>query len=423
MQIDVNRTKRKTSILLHYPFHPKGLATLGVLSVLFLGAAAVAYHAGRGRGLEEGYESGEAEGLRAGEEAGFQQGQQEGLQLGRQNGLQEGRQEGRQEGLQQGQVEGIQKGIALTVRSVDPLTSSPFFIFRKRVVAWAELAPDLEVALAGHLRNTPLEIAGTFSVPGDYDGSDLSGVTADDTSLTFPRYGEFYLRTTIGNLKLLLLDPALSADQQIVGIGRFVSKNCVHSLADGRLIQPNLGYYPYQRPDKLLRKFFASDQPLALHCGYVVEFLNYVLRTAGFQTQRVQLYTEDRKAGHIVAQVRDPQSERWILIDPDYGAIVRGEDRRCLSIQQVQKFVAEGRADRLCVEDVGNKCWVQADYNLPSQFMPPFAWTVDAMSFDRAVVPEQYQSMLGKYTREIVVYEYDQTLAWHEVERRRARSR
>jgi hypothetical protein len=311
--------------------------------------------------------------------------------------------------------QGIEKGIAYTKTSLDPLGDNPLLVFQSTTLSWTDLAPNLDQALVGHLKDTPLQVVGTFPVPGRYEGSDIAGIRVDRERLTFPRHGEYYLRTTIGNLKLLLLDPKEPADGHALAVARFVSRNCVHSLADERLIVPNKFYYDYHRPDKALPKLFLSDQPLALHCGYVVDVLNYVLRKAGFDVQRVQLLAEGGSQGHLVGQVYLPAAKKWAMIDPDYGAIVRDRAGRWLSVQEIAEAARRGNVSEVFVVDIGNKRWLKDDYNLPSHFMSPFTWRVDTMTDHRTIQEDQYRGMMRQYTHEIWLYEYDEVFQWRRV--------
>ena len=300
---------------------------------------------------------------------------------------------------------GIDLGIRRTKRTIDPLSTRPFLIFTEPEVSWDALAPNLALDYG----NVEKKILATFPVPGAYSGSDLAEVDCDERAIRFPGPGEYYLHTTIGFFKVLILDSATPDDEKILAVAALVSKNCVHAMAHARKIQPNVAYYRYHRPDHLLADFFSTDQPLKFHCGYAVEFLCLLLRNAGYRVQRVQLFTEGQKKGHIVAHAFFPDQNSFGMIDPDYGAIVLDEQGTVLSVAEIAVRVRK-QPDGLRVKDIGQKHWLKSIFNTAHPV--DFAWSPAKHSDIRCVQPEEYLKILEDYTAEYWLVDYDENNAW-----------
>lgn len=309
---------------------------------------------------------------------------------------------------------GLLRGTELARSSIDPLSETPFFIFEKPQVLWATLAPHLEVAFPAGMKIEKRVVA-TFPIPGNYDGSDISKVVFDAEQLSFPGPGEYYLRTTVGCFKILILDPAASQDDRILAMARFVARNIVHSKADAGEIQPHYNYYPYHRPDRLLKKFFATDQPLKLHCGHAAEFLNYILSREGIQVHRIHLHNSEKPPkGHLVSEAFFPGLAKWGMLDPDYGAFAVDKNGRILSIKEVAELT---RADLSGVTsvDMAGKCRLKGDYNTVP-YCPDFSWTPDK-SATRMVENDAYRKVLRDYTHEYGILEYDRFFQWCKADR------
>jgi hypothetical protein len=152
------------------------------------------------------------------------------------------------------------------------------------------------------------------------------------------------------------------------------------------------------------RLFFASDQPLKLQCGYASEFTETILRQLDYQVKRVHLQTHDQE-GHIVVQVFFPDQNSYGMIDPDFGAMVRDETGKILSVPEIAKRIQTDRA-KLKVIDVANKCWLKQKYNSTPQPTPNFAWSVDKMSAASTV--KNYYEYLLRYTDHYALFTDDQ---------------
>jgi len=282
-----------------------------------------------------------------------------------------------------------------------PCGEYPFFIFKKKDIDWGTLAPLL-VENYGIESDQNKKILDSFPVAGDYKPMDISDIQYDQQTIHFPKPGEYYLHTTVGYFKILILDPQAKKDDQIISLFRFISRNIVHSLADARVIEPifnkghTFGKNGYQ-------PFFASDQPLKLHCGYASEFTETILRQLRYQVQRVHLETHDNQ-GHIVVQVFFPDQNSYGMIDPDFGALVRDETGKILSVPEIAKRIQTDRA-KLKMIDVANKCWLKQKFNNTPEPTPNFAWSVDKMSNSSTM--KNYHDILLRYTDHYALYTYD----------------
>ncbi len=312
-----------------------------------------------------------------------------------------------------GLTKGVRLGIAHTRKSIDPLSDNPILIFQKKNVRWNELAGNIDAALVDWTANTKLMVLGTFPTPGTKENNQHeSTLEVNSNEINFPEFGEYYLRTTLGNLKILILDPKQNSRDQLRALATFVSRNSVHSLADARTIQPNAMYYNNHRPDKLLRKLFASDQPVELHCGYIAELLNYIANQQGFKARRLQLYTDGRRFGHIVSQIFLADENKWVMVDPDYGAVVEDQQGNWLSIEEIAYKARNNRTNQLVVVDLAMKKSLLPEFNPPSHFLTPFTWTPETMSDIPMVEEEKYRDLMKHYTSEYILFDYDETFQW-----------
>ncbi len=288
----------------------------------------------------------------------------------------------------------------------DLIDKKPIFIFTDKQVDWKDLTPHLETIYG---KNVTKNIVGTFPVPHNYNGTDITKIISDNDKIYFPSYGRFYLHTTVGFFKILLINPNSSEDEKILDIASFVSGNSVHCKADERITNPITPGDRY-RISNLLRTFFASDQPLKLHCGHIATFLCYILFHQGYSVQLVQLQPENPKNGHVAMQVFLPTANKFAMIDPDHGAIVRDTAQNILSIQEIAVLVRK-QPESFIIEDIANKNWLKGIYNNPEP-MPNFAWTPDKSGKERALIKENYIHLMKDYTAEYWIYDEDTNNAW-----------
>ena len=301
---------------------------------------------------------------------------------------------------------GISQGLQHACTTLDPIGEAPFFIFEELEIPWATLVPNLTLAygLEPVKPWTVPAVCGTFPINGDRPPA--GEVKFDGERLRFSKPGEYYLRTTVGDFKLLILDRRAPGDDHAMAIAAFVARNTVASMADARTIQPNYRCFNYQRPDKALRKFFASDQPLGFQCGYAAEFLNFVLHTKGYQVRRVQLCNEKGSA-HIISEVFLPGARRWVAVDPMYGAVPVDRQGTLLSVAAVAKLIRE-RPEEISVKDLAHKRWLKSPFG---NFMHEFTWTRDLLD-GPCVEPAGYCTMLRECTVQYWCVEYDRLFRW-----------
>ena len=70
--------------------------------------------------------------------------------------------------------------------------------------------------------NVEKKIVGTFPVPHNFNGTDTTDIAFDNNKIYFPSYGTFYLHTTVGFFKILLLNQGISEVDKISSIASFV---------------------------------------------------------------------------------------------------------------------------------------------------------------------------------------------------------
>lgn len=86
----------------------------------------------------------------------------------------------------------------------------------------------------------------------------------------------------------------------------------------------------------------------------------------------VQLLKENLKSGHMVMEVKLKKEDRYVMIDPDYGAMVKDKlTNKFLSIKEIA--IKKRKKIILYVENIANKSFPgQAYYNDTIPFN--FAW-------------------------------------------------
>ncbi len=283
-----------------------------------------------------------------------------------------------------------------------------FFIFDTVEVSWNNLAENFDEVV-----NKPLGypkffdikkkvfVGSSFPIPGNYKGSDNAHITYNDESINFGRPGEYYIRTSLGSFKVLILDNSKTKDEQALSIGSFVSRNSLNCFADAYKIRPYPQSYNYHRPDKLLKKFFSSDQPIALHCGGMADFLNHILWKKGYRVQRVHIGT------HVVSHVFFPDKKKWVMIDADDGFIIQDDKEKYLSIEEIINTDSE-----LHLVDIGGKKALKDGYSLYI-YTPEFTWTVDKMEDRPLLEEERYIGIMkNPIDGRVIINEYDKHFSW-----------
>jgi hypothetical protein len=305
------------------------------------------------------------------------------------------------------QSEAVLQGLDLSRRHVSPVSARPMFIVREPKVAWDTLAPNAAWAWGDRI---PRKLLGTFPVPGRRPVGDAAAVTVDEAGLTLPAPGEYYLHTSMGFFKLLYLSAEATDTEAVEAVAAFVSRNTLHCLADGPAMQPAPLRLDYQRPENLLAKFFATDQPLRLHCYQSAEFLGYLFDQLGYEVRQVQLYEagEDKPVGrHAVCEVRLPGEDRWIMLDADYGAAVADAAGRWLAVAEI----ATADPAALAVVDLAGKRKLKRAYSQPV-YMPDFTWRPDLMAEQPTLDAATYRDLLHRITHEYWTLDHD---AWFQL--------
>lgn len=295
---------------------------------------------------------------------------------------------------------GIRPGLRRIVRRIiDPPQPGPLFVFRSPTVARS--------ALFGYHEPPPDQPLETFPVPGQLGGSDLRGVKIHRDTITFVKPGEYYLRTNRAARKVLALDPTCGQQAQLLAVFAFVARSVVHAQTDSwRAEDTPRGLFGLAtgqvRPDKLLDKFFCSDQPLGLHCWHSSCFLNDILHLLGWRARLVNLQ-DDQGRGHVVSEGYVEETDRWVMLDVDYGAVVVDHEGAPLSTAEIAE-VLEVEPDALHVRDLAEKSRLLTLHDgAPA---PSFRWSPLTCSEQKMVNESSYRKLLTSYTHELQFWEY-----------------
>lgn len=283
-------------------------------------------------------------------------------------------------------------------------------IFAKLELTWSELTlPNaFNHTYADHLfAGVKLQ---SFPLPGcmAHAGGDEIEVLAG--GLRFPRYGAWRVLGAFGAAKVLLIDPAAGAEARIVAIAAFAAQASWHSAAD-----TNLCFEAIERKGevwrgpfllgRILEKLFYSDQPLALHCGHIVDCLAWLLIKDGHPCRKV-LLRNDKNVGHIFMDVWLADAKSWAYVDPDFGVMLRHAGRY-ISSHEVLTLRREGRDSEIEIIDIGQKCFPHPAYNFPVSFSGHFTWRPEMMkSISFALSPYYRATVIEKGFEGIEFYSF-----------------
>jgi|GEM_PF-4359167 len=273
-------------------------------------------------------------------------------------------------------------------------------IFDKLELAWSELTlPNpFNHTYADHLfkggKPQSFPLPGRIAPAANDDIEVLAG------GLRFPRHGAWQVVGAFGAAKILLIDPAAGADERIVAIAAFTAQASWHSAAD-----TNLCFEAVERKGevwrgpflltRILEKLFYSDQPLALHCGHIVDCLAWLLIKDGHACRKV-LLRNDQNVGHIFMDVWLPDAKGWAYVDPDFGVMLR-HGGRYISSHEVLVLRREGRDGEIEIVDIGQKCFPYPVYNFPVSFSGHFTWRPEMMkSISFALSPYYRTTVIEK---------------------------
>lgn len=243
-------------------------------------------------------------------------------------------------------------------------------VFDRLVVRWE----DLKFGQPFSFRFPPLGewSLRSFPLPGCPIPQDLSAVQIGSDGLSFPSYGAYNVVGPFGAVKILLIDPADDDDARILALSRFVAEATYHSGADTHLSYERTERYP-TLPCTLMRKLFYSDQPLALWCAHIADVLAYLLHLLGYSCRKLSL-KNTTGIGHIFLEVYFPTTRRWLMVDPDFGVMLK-HGGEFLSADDVVRLRASGRTLEIELVELADKCFSSHDVNFPVSFTGQFTWT------------------------------------------------
>jgi len=275
---------------------------------------------------------------------------------------------------------------------------------------WAD-AEATDAANAGV--TAPIGIIGTFAIPGGGGRPSSPSVEAIRfcrDAVEFPEEGEFYFYCHLGAFKCLILDTALPPLQKAMRIFAFIAKNVVHSAADAWLCCPE-GFAGNFHWERLISKFFYSDQPLQLYCGDVARFLATLWLANGLHCRVVAL----GGSGHIVAEVWDPESADWAMFDADWGLYCTDETGKPLSSADMADRVKQAPCDSIesevddgklpfQVADIVEKRWLRWEFNRSFRCTAQISWNPSLLNPDVNLV-ERYRSVIKQCLSTEIRYE------------------
>lgn len=245
--------------------------------------------------------------------------------------------------------------------TVSALPDEPFFIFRRNLVGWRELAPYYEI----FRQQIPLEentVLGTFPLAWDTPNGNEKKIICRKDGLYFPSPGEYYFQIQAGFYKVLILPEEVDVDRDILSITKFVSANTVYSVVNHSTWNGSLV------PASVLPCFFGSDQPLKLWCHAVSSVLQYCLNRCGLEAKAIAL------DGHVVVEARDSRG-KWVYLDPDYGIAIRNAENRLLSKEEIRSLIHDKEAAPAELYHFCDKRKLYDRYNLKTSRMPDFSFS------------------------------------------------
>jgi hypothetical protein len=288
-------------------------------------------------------------------------------------------------------------------------------IFGKRCIAWSDLRPSKlfgesykDVIPLERLSWLPLNAAcvRTFPVPGNTDGSNVEAIETTEQGLLLPP-GEHYLISSRGCFKILVLESDVGRFEASLAIGRFVARNSVHSCLDHWRAAPRERNFPLNL-QPLRQKFYYSDQPLGLECGELADFLAGEILLYGGQARRVWVMDPEKKAGHIVVEVFEEETAKWVMVDPDFGVVLADADGRLLSVQEISNRSRDGSLHSVTIDNIGNKYGIRPEFYFGPDFVGDCAWT-PRMCGDVSLADRQHylSQVVGRYFKSVQYYTYD----------------
>lgn len=283
-------------------------------------------------------------------------------------------------------------------------------IFDKLELAWSEITLEnpFNHTYSEHLF-AGLKLQG-FPIPGRTDPAPIDDIEVLKGGLRFPRFGGYCVTGAFGAAKILLVDPSAGADERIVAISTFAAQASWHSAADTNLCFEAVEHKGevWRGPfllTRIIEKLFFSDQPLALHCGHIVDCLAYLLIQDGHACRKV-LLRNDKNVGHIFMDVYLPDAKDWAYVDPDFGVMLKHQGRY-ISSQEVLVLRRECRDGEIEIVDIGAKCFPHPAYNFPVWFSGHFTWRPEMMkTISFALSPYYRATVIEKGFEGIEFYDF-----------------
>lgn len=264
-------------------------------------------------------------------------------------------------------------------------------VFQRLSLTWDDLKLDQPYAFEWQPNNKYKWTLRSFPLPGSPVPQDLSAVTVRPDGLTFPAYGTYYVAGPFGVAKILLLDPTSTDDDRIVAMSEFVARAVYHSGADTHLVYEGTSRYP-SYPTTLMRKLFYSDQPLALWCGDIADVLAFLLHSSKFACRKLSLKNPNN-VGHVFLEVYFPTCRRWLMVDPDFGVMLRHEGT-LLSAMDAVRLRAEGKTGEIELVELTNKRYSAIDVNFPTSFTGQFTWKPQHLVNKRLINERHYHDVV-----------------------------
>jgi hypothetical protein len=218
--------------------------------------------------------------------------------------------------------------------------------------------------------------------------------------LVFPTFGAHYISGYLGTFKCLLLAPDMDRDSRALEIFRFVAANTLHSDVDRATISPWPKRSRYVRPDLLLGKLFLSDQPLGLQCSHTADMLAYLLYLAGYEARRVDVVDPDvGVGGHTVLEAFLPGQGSWVMLDADFGVVVKDGNGRLLSVADL--IDNRRRLDALDVTRAVAKQWLPANKHTAIAYRGQLSWAPGMQLGGPTVLGGSYHEVISRCFRKL----------------------
>lgn len=285
---------------------------------------------------------------------------------------------------------------------------APFYVFEGRELVVEAVLPRLAQVPRTWLPSPPIRLGTFFSSSSEAEKSTpptlREGRDPASGHFVFDRFGSHRVDSSYGVFKCLMLDPAADRDRRALQIFRFAAENMVHSCVDKAIILPWARRTSYVRPDLLLSKLFQSDQPLGVHCDHAAQVTAYLLHLKGYRVREVLMTAPAVNSGHVVVEVFLPEQGRWVMLDPDFGVVVR--DRAGALLGTAELMTCTDRRRDLVVERVVGKRWASGNFDVGEAFSGQLSWSPASSSGAETVIDDSYYQLMERFFRRRVEVSY-----------------